>query len=64
MKFVVTSVLPFPSHYNTAFKRKICEEENEPNPLLAKLFCFSFVWVNHIADKTACTKLSLAWTDI
>ena len=45
MKFVVTSVLPFPSHYNTAFKRKICEEENEPNPLdlLAKSVCFSFV---------------------
>ena len=64
MKFVVTSVQPSPSYYNMAVKNKVCEKENEPNPLLAKSVCFSFVWINHIADKTACTKLSLAWTDI
>ena len=43
MKFVVASVLPFPSHYNMAVKEKVCERENGPNPLLAKSVCFSFV---------------------
>ena len=36
MKFVVASVLPFPSYYNMAVKKKVCEKDNEPNPLLAK----------------------------
>ena len=43
MKFVVTSVLPFPSHYDMAVKKKDCEKANEPNPLLAKSVCFGFV---------------------
>ena len=43
MQLVVTSVLPFPSHYNMALKKKVCEKDNEPNPLLAKSVCFGFV---------------------
>ena len=43
MKFVVTSVLPSPSYNDMAFKKKVCEKENEPNPLLAKSVCFGFV---------------------
>ena len=43
MQFVVTSVLPFPSDYNMAVMKKVCEKDNEPNPLLAKSVFYGFV---------------------